>query len=191
MIKVICDRCGAEMADSFPIGYISLNFKEGLRGDLMLGNPLENNHYCLGCMNEIQKFIKPKLEIKLAEPAEGTSELNSIEADAETRTGDPELVAIEEPAPELKSEPEAEMHKPDDIEAAPEPDVQPGKPKTKKIVIPAKKPRGTIDYGKIMALRNAGWSREKIADEMGMTLNAVSNAIYVYKKRLAEKEERG
>lgn len=43
--------------------------------------------------------------------------------------------------------------------------------------------RKRIDYGKIMALRNAGWSNEKIADEMHMTKASVATAISTYKKK--------
>lgn len=46
------------------------------------------------------------------------------------------------------------------------------------------KKRQRIDIGKIMALKNAGWSVAKIADEMGMQPQAVSNAIYQQKKRM-------
>ena len=46
-----------------------------------------------------------------------------------------------------------------------------------------KKKRNRIDYGKIMALRNAGWSNEKIADEMRMTKASVATAISTYKKK--------
>lgn len=45
------------------------------------------------------------------------------------------------------------------------------------------KKRKRIDYGKIMALRNAGWSNEKIADEMHMTKASVATAISTYKKK--------
>lgn len=49
---------------------------------------------------------------------------------------------------------------------------------------PAKrKRRNSIDIGKIMALKNAGWNVGKIADEMGMQPQSVSNAIYQYKKK--------
>lgn len=47
-----------------------------------------------------------------------------------------------------------------------------------------KKTRKKIDYGKIMALHNAGWSNQKIADEMGMTYGAVATAISTYKKKV-------
>lgn len=47
-----------------------------------------------------------------------------------------------------------------------------------------KKTRQRLDYGKIMALHNAGWSNAKIADEMGMTYAAVATAISTYKKKM-------
>lgn len=46
-----------------------------------------------------------------------------------------------------------------------------------------RKRRKRIDIGKIMALKNAGWSNVKIADEMGMNPQAVANAIYQHKKK--------
>lgn len=36
---------------------------------------------------------------------------------------------------------------------------------------------GTVDFGKIIALHNAGWSNAKIADEMKMTEDEYSNAL--------------
>lgn len=46
-----------------------------------------------------------------------------------------------------------------------------------------KKRRRRIDYGKLMALRKAGWSHKDIADEMGMTKAAVATAICTYLKK--------
>lgn len=48
-----------------------------------------------------------------------------------------------------------------------------------------KKARKKIDYGKVMALKRAGWDNAKIADEMGMTKASVATAISTYKKKLA------
>ena len=56
-------------------------------------------------------------------------------------------------------------------------------------VLPAKKKahgRNSIDYGKIMALRNAGWDNGKIADEMHMSKASVSQAVSKYKKMKME-----
>lgn len=50
-----------------------------------------------------------------------------------------------------------------------------------------KKKRKRLDMGKIMALKRAGWSNKSIAEEMGMTSNAVAVAISTYKKRGAGK----
>ena len=44
------------------------------------------------------------------------------------------------------------------------------------------KRRIRIDYGKIMALHNAGWSNGQIADEMKMKKASVASAICTYKK---------
>lgn len=53
---------------------------------------------------------------------------------------------------------------------------------------PEEKPvRRKIDYGKIMALHNAGWNNAKIADEMDMTKESVAVAICNYRKRLKER----
>lgn len=54
---------------------------------------------------------------------------------------------------------------------------------------PLKKPRRKIDIGKIMALREAGWTYLKIADEMGMTSAAVAQAVYMYKRKHERNEE--
>lgn len=45
------------------------------------------------------------------------------------------------------------------------------------------KPKGKYDIGKIMALKNAGWSHKKIAEEMHITEKAVGNQIYLERKR--------
>lgn len=39
-------------------------------------------------------------------------------------------------------------------------------------------PRRKIDYGKIEALANAGWSNKAIAEEMGMTTKQITDARY-------------
>lgn len=37
--------------------------------------------------------------------------------------------------------------------------------------------RKTIDYGKIISLHNAGWSGDKIAEELGMSREAYNTAL--------------
>ena len=74
------------------------------------------------------------------------------------------LIEEEDPQPEAKPEPE---HKPKT-----EPKV-----KTKPKAEPKKSGPSGIDHGKLIALHKAGWSIEKIADEMGCTTTTVRNHI--------------
>ena len=70
------------------------------------------------------------------------------------------LIEEEDPQPELEPKPKAE------------PKAKP-KPKTE----PKKSGPSGIDHGKLIALHKAGWSIEKIADEMGCTTTTVRNHI--------------
>jgi biotin operon repressor len=42
--------------------------------------------------------------------------------------------------------------------------------------------KNSVDIGKIMALRGAGWSLNRIADDMGMSKQSVWNVIDRWKK---------
>ena len=46
--------------------------------------------------------------------------------------------------------------------------------------------RKKLDIGKIIALKNAGWSNSKIADEIGTTSASIASTIYNYKNKLVE-----
>lgn len=52
-----------------------------------------------------------------------------------------------------------------------------------------KEPQSSIDIGKVMALRNAGWKIKDIAGEMGKDPHSISQAIYKHKKTNGEKDE--
>lgn len=104
-------------------------------------------------INEVRELRDMLLEcLALQEKVFGTTEPEPEESKA------PQLVKEEEP-----EKPEAEQP----VKAeAPKPPEQPVK-KAKK-----------LDKGKIMALHNAGWSNEKIADEMKCSPRTVLNIIY-------------
>lgn len=148
MIRILCDRCGADISNSHKIGYIAWNFKEFVMGDLLQENAFENKHYCADCMERIYDFISHN-----AEPLTGAVEAS-------------------EPAD-------------DEITASTEKTKQTGREKTKK----EKKTKGTrnrIDHRKIRALKNAGWSNKKIADEMHMTPGGVANSLSTHKELIEE-----
>lgn len=43
-----------------------------------------------------------------------------------------------------------------------------------------------VDYGKIVALSKAGWSQKKIADEMGVSANAICVSLKRYKEKMED-----
>lgn len=67
------------------------------------------------------------------------------------------------------------------IEEDPQPEVKPEpetKPKTKSTAKAKAEPKKSgVDHGKLIALHKAGWSIEKIADEMDCTTTTVRNHI--------------
>lgn len=77
--------------------------------------------------------------------------------------------AVSDKPPLLSTNPPKTASEPHETESKPEKTEQKG--------------RKRIDIGKIMALKNAGWSNIKIADEMGMTANNVAQVIYQHKKK--------
>lgn len=46
------------------------------------------------------------------------------------------------------------------------------------------KPKKKLDIGKIMALKNAGWSAADIAEELGTTAQSIYSAVHTYKKKV-------
>lgn len=72
------------------------------------------------------------------------------------------IVIEEDPQPEAKPEPE------------PKPKTKPAKQSKAE---PKKSGPAGIDHGKLIALHKAGWSIEKIADELGCTTTTVRNHI--------------
>lgn len=190
MIKTICfcDRCGREIEQGERIGYIAMNYRETWDGDLLDGNQYENNHFCPGCMDEIKTFVEGEA-IKdvpfVAEPAEETESTETPEENLVRKIfGD----AVDNNETAVDNN-EAAVDKvtdkvPDGTDPDPDPDPDPE---------PEKKPRQFIDYGKIMALKKAGWTARQIGEEMHMTQQQVWQATYHAKKKMeaatAEVEE--
>ena len=70
MIKLICDRCGAEIKDQNRIGYVSVNYRLGIDGELTDENPFEYFHFCPKCITEITSFATKAEEEKKPEKQE-------------------------------------------------------------------------------------------------------------------------
>lgn len=137
MIKIICDRCGKDIAgntdNETAIGYIAWNFKDSPDGDLAQENIFEKSHYCRDCMEEVREFIRRKPQREDS----GQQENTSLTDDAQEASQGTKMIR--------------KRTKPEDV-------------------------------GKIIALRNAGWLVNDIANEMNMSQQAVSDAIWHHMK---------
>lgn len=163
MVKVYCNKCRKELEPNKWIGYISLQYKMTYKDEPQGDNPYKDMHYCPDCINRVKKFLDESPTEKPAEHDENAE--------------------ISPKQPQTVSEPqEKETNKPQELFRVPKDVIKPPETKTT---------RKRIDYGKIMALHNAGWSNQKIADEMGMTYAAVATAISTYKKKMGGGKEVG
>ena len=140
MVKVICDKCGAEITKD-PIR-LNMTYVDVMTGDIedpITSKEQRERDYCEVCAKAILNF---------AEKAVGLS--------------------IEYKAAEKNETLEKE-----------EPEKQDNQGK-----------RTKLDIGKVMALKNAGWSAAKIADEMGTTAQNIYSAVHYHKKRMQDIEAR-
>lgn len=183
MIQIVCDRCKKKLDPGQRPGYVALdyiNFKED-GWDLAGANPCERMHFCRECMDKIRQFVM--------NPPESVSELlESAGRLLESMSGPRESVIelpenVSELMESLKESRENVSGSPENVSEPEKTVTEPDPPEEKKAG------RKRVDYGKIMALRNAGWDNARIADEMGMSKAAVATAISVYKKRQGGGEE--
>lgn len=189
MIKVICDRCGKEIAAPGKTGYLAWNFREGHGGDLIGNNVLEDRDYCDKCMGTNFDFIDRKPE--KTDPAEtGTIDMISSGGQEENvpETGDSFRKKGESIPEIMQSDPETAAGETEITEGTR--DSSGSSAGKKGIRQQTGKPRrNSVDIGKIMALRDAGWSINKIADDMGLSKQSVWNAISRWKKAQEEQAQ--
>lgn len=156
MVKIYCNRCNKELDRNNKIGYIALNYRQQYLGDFVGDNRYEDMDFCTECMDAFKAFLA---EIPAEHPEK---------RDESTET-------VSQPQESVSETQENEADQPKELFREPK-----GEAKSQE----GKKTRTRIDYGKIMALHNAGWSNQKIADEMGMTYGAVATAISTHKKKV-------
>lgn len=171
MLEIKCDRCGRNITEHREnVGYILTGINndpfclpEDGKFEIELAE-FNDKHFCINCLNEIRAFVAaPDLYQRKTAEEQTTDLPKDISSEDETQKKQ-----MEEPAKDIPNN------------AQPKDDMPPDMSK-----------RHRIDIGKIMALKNAGWSVGQIADEMGMQPQAVSNAIYQYKKKLEKQKENG
>ena len=119
-------------------------------------------HYFQQCISAVKRFLISAPEEACADPQSDENTQNETEI--------------------VQNEPENAQNETEIAQNEPENDqIDPAAGKAGK--------RKRIDIGKIMALRNANWQVKDIADEMHLTPLQVSQAIYNYKKKHAQKVE--
>ena len=176
MIRVYCDRCGDEIKSDRPGGYIGyISIRRGalrtVRAEEPFSeNPCEDMHFCEKCIAHIQDFVM------------NTEPENPQNDPQQTETAQEDRQSLFR-APKDDKLPEAETTA-----------KRKGRPKKyeeKAVTENAQEStagsrRRRLDYGKIMALHNAGWSNKKIGEEMMMSPGSVATAISTYRKRQKE-----
>lgn len=164
MIKhiIICDKCKKEIAkgeEVFKLEAKSIDYDTGALTGIIEQD--EDRHYHRGCVKEI--FAYANKTPKETEPA-------AVEPD----TIEPISCEPETPEPKTSGKEETKA-------AAVSKETG---SKVKKSIDPKKEePKKTIDIGKIMALRKAGWTYEQIADELGTSKARIASAIYKYRHK--------
>lgn len=173
MIRIVCDRCGREIPVPGRTGYLAWNFRHGHGGDLIGENVLENRDYCEICMGTIFDFIDGKTgqaDISMGTAVPGTEDEISDET-------------AEAHGPEKAEDKKVDSSgKRQQVQST----GKKGRPSKYGDQEPYMETRGRkgVDIGKILALKKAGWSIAKIADEMSMKEGSVRTAIYRYEKRM-------
>ena len=153
MRKILCDRCGAEIQLKSRIGYVAVNWRAPSDESLMYENPYEGYDFCEQCMHDIVEVIDNVVPYQ----EEDKTEQETPEELARRFVNAMKEVSALEPEEPEEAESGSE-------EAAPEPEEP-------KMVKPKgwSREKKDIDMGKLGALRRAGWSVHKIADEFGVS----------------------
>ena len=137
MVKVICDKCGAEITKD-PIR-LNMTYVDVMTGDIedpIASKEQRERDYCELCAKAILNFAEK-----------------------------PEVLRFEYQADVKKKEKEHTTKEPEEDQS---------------------KPKKKLDIGKIMALKNAGWSAADIAEELGTT----PQSIYTYLQEEGRGSER-
>ena len=155
--KIICDKCGVEITGN---PFAVMLERVGREENAPVIGEIYELDLCESCADELRSW-------KMVHASAGIVPEQSM-PDPEEKENHEELPERQEDAPEEKQT--EELPPP---EATKTPRKRPGrKPKAE-----------TVDIGKMVALRNAGWTYKQIAEEMKLTDKQVSNYLYNAKKR--------
>ena len=155
-----CDRCGREIEEKHTFRFMPQVVD--LNGNLEPQQPYEDEmerDYCEECKQAIIDFMHSSPHIPAAVQVQDVPKVDSVPEKEST------------PAEDVPKEDVPEESTPEET-AVLESVLAGDKPKTG-----GKFKRRTLDAGKVKALRNAGWSIGKIANEMGFSQQAIYNCL--------------
>lgn len=89
MIRIVCDRCGGVIPTPGKIGYLAWNFRDGIDGDMLGDNVLEDKDFCESCMKAVHDFINTR-EMKQPDPEMGGADTEMEPPDTGNETAAPE-----------------------------------------------------------------------------------------------------
>ncbi len=161
MVKhiIICDRCGRHQEAVSKMERVSIIYQGGLK----------NMDFCANCLNDIKRYMEKGNRIDIGR-------YMGCGKDAAGRNG-----KSEETQHNFRNGDTGNGNRNIEKQNGREEKAK-GKAEKKAAAVPER--RGKTDYGKILALANAGWDNAKIADEMGMTPQQIAGAKYTAKKKL-------
>ena len=160
---IVCDRCGKKITGD--PGNIRIATRRLADGVIVAGPRFDMLDFCNDCIDAIMDFIS----LDQMDPADIPAKA------AEAVTPQAEAAPQEQPAHTAPTtcvapDPVDVWHEPTAAEAPKAVEVQdaaPPKRRSRPYKVTKRQPK--VDRGKVGALRRAGWSHAKIADEMGCT----------------------
>ena len=179
MIKIICNRCNKPIESIDKVGFIQLCYHNPFES-VTDNNISDRNHYCEGCMAEIEQFVRNDGSRVVNKVENMEKALNDALQEVHEMSG-----VINVPVLNI---PQIDIPK---INLPKIPVLAPGNAK-KQETLPLREKdfkseprtgRYRIDYEKIMSLKESGMKNKDIAAQMGMTSQEVATAVYTYKKR--------
>lgn len=190
MIRIIRDRCGKEIMAYGKTGYLAWNFRAGHGGKLIGNNVLEDRDYCESCMGTIFDFIDRKTEGTDLVDA-GMEDMASFgEEGSIPEKGDCFRENCAAVPGTVQSDSETAADETENTEGT---GSLSGSSAAKERKFPRQQVRGprknSVDIGRILALREAGWSFGRIADDMGLSKQSVCNAFSRWKKAQEGQEQ--
>lgn len=206
VVKILCNRCKKEIK-GYPVALIPVFTDRGTgdeipddAGRAPQEKEQEGKDYCLSCTEKIISFANNMVEdmktaaddngsgknSKMEKPKEETEDGGKIQQ-PDKQSGVTSMKSYTAYIPKVQAKAKMEETATVDTASVARKDVEAVIGQDKSEVDKPK--RRTIDVGKILALKNAGWSSKDIAGEMNVEVQAVYDCLYRHRKKQESEEQ--